>query len=79
MPRVPARAVIFDNRRAFLAFLDQLYARFVTFMIAAVLIVAAGLPLIYRWLLVRPLDRLLSGISRFEQGALDTQVAVTFH
>lgn len=78
-PRVPARAVIFDNRRAFLAFLDQLYARFVTFMIGAVLIVAAGLPLIYRWLLVRPLDRLLSGISRFEQGALDTQVAVTFH
>lgn len=68
-----------DHYRAFLAYLDRLYAALVPFTIATALIAAIGLPLLFRSFLVAPLGKLLSGIRRFRSGELDTQVPIAFN
>lgn len=72
-------ALLHDHYRAFLAYLDALYAPLVWFTIATALLAAIGLPLVFRTFLVAPLDRLMLGIRRFRNGDLDTQVPVTFN
>lgn len=71
--------LIQDHYRAFLAYLDRLFAPLVAFTIATALAAVIGLPLVFRSLLVAPLDRLLHGIRRFRAGELDAQVPVSFN
>lgn len=68
-----------DHYRAFLAYLDRLYAPLVLFSIIVTVALLVVIPLFLRGFLVRPLDQLLQGIRRFRSGRLDTQVAVSFH
>lgn len=71
--------LIRDYYRAFLTYIDRLYAPLVLFLIAMTLAVLLVIPLLLRGFIVRPLERLLDGIRRFRNGSMDTQVAVIFH
>ncbi|MBX3594875.1 sensor histidine kinase [Sphingomonas sp.] len=81
-PGVDLRAgppILMDYHRAFLMYLDRLFAPLVLFTIATALIAAIGLPLLFSNFLVAPLERLLRGIRRFRDGEADTQVAISFN
>lgn len=67
-----------DHYRAFMAYLDELFAPLAFFTAAIALAAAIGLPLLFRSFLVQPLDRLLAGIRRFREGERDTQVPIMF-
>lgn len=71
--------VMLDHYRAFMAHLDRLYAPIVPFIVAMMLAVLVGIPLLFQGFLVRPLIRLLSGMRRFRDGDLAMQVDVTFN
>lgn len=71
--------VLRDYYRAFLTYLDRLYAPFVPFSIGTAMALLLAMPLLFRRFLVRPLDRLLRGIRAFRDGELETQVAVSFN
>ncbi|MCW3834673.1 histidine kinase [Sphingomonas canadensis] len=76
---VPPGAMLFDNYRAFMAYLDRLYAPLAGFMIGATIAVLLGMPLLFRSFLVRPLERLLHAMRHFRDGQLDAQAPVTFN
>lgn len=67
-----------DYYRAYLAHLDRLFLPIVYLALGATVALLAGLPLLFRTFLVGPLGHLLDGIRRFRDGALDTQVEVSF-
>lgn len=71
--------MLHDNYRAFLAHLDALFAPLVLYTILTTLFATIGLPLLFRSVLVEPLDRLLRGMRRFREGERDTQVPVAFN
>lgn len=68
-----------DHYRAFLAYLDRLYAPLVLFSIIVTIALLVVIPLFLRGFLMRPLDQLLQGIRQFRGGLLETEVEVSFH
>lgn len=71
--------LIRDYYRAFLIYIDRLYAPLTIFLIVMTLALLLVIPMLLRGFIVRPLERLLDGIRRFRGGSMDTQVAVIFH
>ena len=69
-------AVLNDFYHAFLVHLDRLYAPLVLYTLLTFVVAAICLPLLFRRLLIEPLDRLIGGIRQYREGDLDTQVAV---
>lgn len=71
--------VMQDHYRAFMAYLDRLYAPIVSYIVWTTLAVLLGIPLLFQGFLVRPLTRLLRGMRQFRDGDLAMQVTVTFN
>ncbi|WP_370177621.1 sensor histidine kinase [Alteriqipengyuania sp.] len=71
-------AVLQDHYRAFMLHLDRLFSPFVLFILVVTMATLIGLPLMFRTLLLGPLERLLSGMRRYRDGEVDTQVQTAF-
>lgn len=71
-------ALLQDHYRAFMVYLDRLFAPYVLFILLTALAALIGLPLVFRSFLLAPLERLVSGIRRFREGESDIQVPVAF-